>query len=109
MEKFKKVVYYETEADKHKLLRGFLIALFLGMFMGFIGGQLFHKWQYGDIMDKSPVKIRVLNDFHIWRFQFYWCNNYLGIYWMCDYKYWEQRQIWTYMTYKPIFQLGDKW
>ena len=41
----------ETRTVDH-WIRGFLIAIFLGLLVGFIGGQLFHSWQYGRLAEK---------------------------------------------------------
>lgn len=38
----------ETRTIDH-WIRGFVVGILLGCVIAFIGGQLFHKWQYGDI------------------------------------------------------------
>ena len=51
----------ETNVTQH-WFRGFLVALFLGILIGFIGGQLFHKWQYGDMWKDRSQRLEIANE-----------------------------------------------
>ena len=50
----------ETRTETH-WLRGFLVALFLGLLMGFIGGQLFHDWKYNEFSKKEIRRLEETN------------------------------------------------
>lgn len=51
----------ETRTIDH-YLRGFVVALLLGLLIGFVGGQLFHKWQYGDVFKSRAERLENVND-----------------------------------------------
>ena len=50
----------ETNVSQH-WFRGFLVALFLGLLVGFVGGQLFHSWQYSKFASSRIEKLEDKN------------------------------------------------